>query len=164
MVLIRAATGWPFATKYARAMFGQGRETVDVAYPGDVIGAFNATALRPGDTLYDAEMVEFPPIPSFTPEHFPAAPAVGRLQFDVVLRRLEHEFGARAELKHLGYTLARHTDSEVAAGLAGQRDAGSDPPPRSGPARLVHRRVAAGRGPAGPHPASRSTRSWPAPT
>ncbi len=162
MVLTHAATGRPFATKYAQAMFGQERETVDVAYPGDVIGLVNATALRPGDTLFDAQAVEFPPIPSFAPEHFavvrskdaskhkqfrkgieqlgtegvvqvlasnlrgdqaPVLAAVGPLQFDVVLNRLEHEFGARAELEPLGYTLARRTDPEGAASLAGQRGA-----------------------------------------
>jgi len=162
MVLTHAATGRPFATKYAQAMFGQERETVDVAYPGDVIGLVNATALRPGDTLFAAQAVEFPPIPSFAPEHFavvrskdaskhkqfrkgieqlgtegvvqvlssdlrgdqaPVLAAVGPLQFDVVLHRLEHEFGARAELEHLRYTLARRTDTEGAASLAGQRGA-----------------------------------------
>jgi peptide chain release factor 3 len=51
----------------------------------------------------------------------PVLAAVGPLQFDVVLNRLEHEFGARAELEHLGYTLARRTDAEGAAGLAGVR-------------------------------------------
>jgi peptide chain release factor 3 len=160
MVLTHAATGRPFATKYAQAMFGADRETVDLAYPGDVIGLVNATALRPGDTLYDARPVEFPPIPSFAPEHFavvrckdagkhkqfrkgieqlgtegvvqvlssdlrgdqaPVLAAVGPLQFDVVLHRLEHEFGARADLEHLGYTMARRTDAGGAAGLAGQR-------------------------------------------
>ncbi len=161
MVLTHAATGRPFATKYAQAMFGQDRETVEVAYPGDVIGLVNATALRPGDTLYAGEApVEFPPIPSFAPEHFavvrgkdagkqkqfrrgieqldtegvvqvlasdlrgdqaPVLAAVGPLQFDVVLHRLEFEFGARAELDHLDYTLARRTDAEGARALAGQR-------------------------------------------
>ncbi len=160
MVLTHAATGRPFATKYAQSMFGQDRETVDVAYPGDVIGLVNATALRPGDTLYDRLSVEFPPIPSFAPEHFavvrckeagkhkqfrrgieqldtegvvqvltsdlrgdqaPVLAAVGPLQFDVVLHRLEHEFGARAELDHLEYTLARRTDLEGAEALRGQR-------------------------------------------
>ena len=55
MVLTHAATGRPFATKYAQSMFGQDRETVDEAFPGDVIGLVNATALRPGDTLYSGE-------------------------------------------------------------------------------------------------------------
>jgi peptide chain release factor 3 len=163
MVLTHAATGRPFATKYAQAMFGQDRETVDIAYPGDVIGLVNATALRPGDTLYgDGPRVEFPPIPSFAPEHFavvrckdagkhkqfrrgieqldtegvvqvlssdlrgdqaPVLAAVGPLQFDVVLHRLSQEFGARAELDHLDYSMARRTDASGAQGLAGQRGA-----------------------------------------
>ena len=161
MVLTHAATGRPFATKYAQSMFGQDRETVEEAFPGDVIGLVNATALRPGDTLYAGGIpVEFPPIPSFAPEHFavvrgkeagkakqfrrgieqldtegvvqvlssdlrgdqaPVLAAVGPLQFDVVLHRLEHEFGARAELDHLDYTLARRTDAEGVRALAGQR-------------------------------------------
>jgi peptide chain release factor 3 len=160
MVLTHAATGRPFATKYAQAMFGQERETVEVAFPGDVIGLVNATALRPGDTLYADIPVSFPPIPSFAPEHFgvvrckdagkykqfrrgidqldtegvvqilasdlrgdqaPVLAAVGPLQFDVVLHRLEHEFGARSELDHLGYSIARLTDEAGITTLAGVR-------------------------------------------
>ncbi|GII75788.1 peptide chain release factor 3 [Sphaerisporangium rufum] len=73
MVLTHAATGRPFATKYAQTVFGQERATVDEAYPGDVVGLVNAGALRPGDTLYEGPAVEFPPIPSFAPEHFAVA-------------------------------------------------------------------------------------------
>ena len=162
VVLTHAATGKPFATKYAQAMFGQDRETLNVAYPGDVIGLVNATALRPGDTLYAEQPVQFPPIPAFAPEHFavvrckdagkskqfrkgigqldtegvvqvlssdlrgdqaPVLAAVGPLQFDVVLHRLAQEYSAPAELDHLDYTLARRTDAEGAAALAGQRGA-----------------------------------------
>ena len=162
MVLTHAATGRPFATKYAQAMFGQERETVETAYPGDVIGLVNAGALRPGDTLYADVPVAFPPIPSFAPEHFgvvrckdagkykqfrrgidqldtegvvqvlasdlrgdqaPVLAAVGPLQFDVVLHRLEHEFGARSELDSLGYELARLTDEDGVTALAGVRGA-----------------------------------------
>jgi peptide chain release factor 3 len=162
MVLTHAATGRPFATKYAQAMFGQERETVEVAFPGDVIGLVNAGALRPGDTLYADVPVSFPPIPSFSPEHFgvvrckdagkfkqfrrgidqldtegvvqvlssdlrgdqaPVLAAVGPLQFDVVLHRLEHEFGAKSELSHLDYSIARLTDETGVAALAGARGA-----------------------------------------
>jgi peptide chain release factor 3 len=163
MVLTHAATGRPFATKYAQAMFGQDRETVELAYPGDVIGLVNAGALRPGDTLYaSGPPVAFPPIPSFAPEHFgvvrckdagkykqfrrgidqldtegvvqvlssdvrgdqaPVLAAVGPLQFDVVLHRLEHEFGARSELDRLNYEIARLTDAAGAEALAGTRGA-----------------------------------------
>jgi peptide chain release factor 3 len=162
MVLTHAATGRPFATKYAQAMFGQERETVETAFPGDVIGLVNATALRPGDTLYADVPVSYPPIPSFAPEHFgvvrckdagkykqfrrgidqldtegvvqvlasdlrgdqaPVLAAVGPLQFDVVLHRLENEFGAKSELTHLDYELARQTDEAGQEALKGARGA-----------------------------------------
>ncbi len=162
MVLTHAATGRPFATKYAHAMFGQERETVETAFPGDVIGLVNATALRPGDTLYAGAPVQYPPIPSFAPEHFgvvrckdagkykqfrrgidqldtegvvqvlssdlrgdqaPVLAAVGPLQFDVVLHRLEHEFGAKSELSHLDYQIARLTDEAGLEALKGARGA-----------------------------------------
>jgi peptide chain release factor 3 len=162
MVLTHAATGRPFATKYAQAMFGQERETVETAFPGDVIGLVNATALRPGDTLYADIPVSYPPIPSFAPEHFavvrckdagkykqfrrgidqldtegvvqvlssdlrgdqaPVLAAVGPLQFDVVMHRLEHEFGAKSELSHLDYELARVTDEAGVETLKGARGA-----------------------------------------
>jgi len=73
MVLTHAATGRPFATKYAQSVFGAQRTTVEEAFPGDIVGLVNAGALRPGDTLYEAEPVTFPPIPSFAPEHFAVA-------------------------------------------------------------------------------------------
>jgi peptide chain release factor 3 len=162
MVLTHAATGRPFATKYAQAMFGQERETLETAFPGDVIGLVNATALRPGDTLYADAPVSYPPIPSFAPEHFgvvrckdagkykqfrrgidqldtegvvqvlssdlrgdqaPVLAAVGPLQFDVVLHRLEHEFGAKSELSRLDYDIARLTDEAGLEALKGARGA-----------------------------------------
>jgi peptide chain release factor 3 len=70
MVVTHAQTGKPFATKYAQAVFGRDRSTVDTAYPGDVVGLVNAMALAPGDTLYSGPKAQFPPIPSFAPEHF----------------------------------------------------------------------------------------------
>ncbi|MEV6958661.1 peptide chain release factor 3 [Streptomyces sp. NPDC051207] len=73
MTAIRAATGKPFATKYAHSVFGQDRSMVDIAYPGDVVGLVNATALRVGDTLYAEQAAVFPPMPTFAPEHFAVA-------------------------------------------------------------------------------------------
>jgi peptide chain release factor 3 len=72
-VLTHATTGKPFVTKYAQSVFGQQRSTLDTAWPGDVIGLANAAALRPGDTLYRDVPVEYPPIPSFSPEYFAVA-------------------------------------------------------------------------------------------
>ncbi|MFJ4919361.1 peptide chain release factor 3 [Streptomyces sp. NPDC088725] len=71
--VIRATSGKPFATKYAHSVFGQDRSSVDTAYPGDVVGVGNAAALRVGDTLYDGPAAQFPPMPTFAPEHFAVA-------------------------------------------------------------------------------------------
>jgi peptide chain release factor 3 len=70
MVVTHAATGRPFATKYAQHVFGRERESVDVAWPGDVVGLVNANALSVGDTLYVDAKVAFPPLTTFAPEHF----------------------------------------------------------------------------------------------
>jgi peptide chain release factor 3 len=60
--------GKPFATKYAASMFGADRVTVEDAWPGDIVGLVNARGLHLGDSLYESEVVTFPPIPSFAPE------------------------------------------------------------------------------------------------
>ncbi|HEY4378193.1 MAG TPA: peptide chain release factor 3, partial [Acidimicrobiales bacterium] len=73
MVVTHGATGKPFATKYAHQVFGQERETIEEAFPGDVIGLVNATDVRVGDSLWADEAVTFPRIPSFAPEHFSVA-------------------------------------------------------------------------------------------
>jgi len=73
MVLTCDRSGKPFATKYASTVFGAERSTVDVAYPGDVVGLVNATGLNLGDSLYESTPVTFPPIPRFSPEVFASA-------------------------------------------------------------------------------------------
>lgn len=70
MVVTHSQTNRPFATKYALTVFGRDRETIEQAYPGDVVGLVNASGLRPGDTLYKGKKTEYPPIPQFAPEHF----------------------------------------------------------------------------------------------
>lgn len=93
-VLTHAATGKPFVTKYAQSVFGQQRTTLDDAWPGDVIGLANAAALRPGDTLYRDIPVVYPPIPSFSPEHFAVARGTDpskHKQFRKGIQQLEQE-------------------------------------------------------------------------
>ena len=93
-VVTHSATGKPFATKYAQQVFGRERTTVDLAYPGDVVGLVNASSLRVGDSLYVDEPVTFPPIPSFAPEHFAVCRAKdsGRYkQFRRGIEQLEQE-------------------------------------------------------------------------
>ncbi|HEV8296097.1 MAG TPA: peptide chain release factor 3 [Acidimicrobiales bacterium] len=94
MVLTHGRTGKPFATKYAHSVFGQERETIEEAYPGDVVGLVNATDVRIGDTLYVDEPVTFPRLPSFSPEHFAVARVKdsGRFkQFRKAIAQLDEE-------------------------------------------------------------------------
>ena len=160
MVITHGPSGKPFATKYAHQVFGSERETIEDAYPGDVVGLVNATEVRVGDTLWRDEQVEYPAIPTFAPEHFsvarvrdtakfkqfrrgiaqldqegvvqvlrdadqgdgaPVLAAVGPMQFDVAVYRLENEFGAPVELSPTSYRIARRTDGPSAEGLRGMR-------------------------------------------
>ena len=82
------------ATKYATTAFGSDRETVETAFPGDIIGLINANDLRIGDTLYADGVVEFPGVPRFEPEVFATARPLdsGRFkQFRKGLSQLDEE-------------------------------------------------------------------------
>ena len=152
MTLIHEPTGRPFTTKYATSLFGAERLTVDDAWPGDVIGLVNASNLRIGDTLHQADPVAFPPIPVFAPEMIatarpkdvsrhkqfrkgldqlqaegviqvlrrpdgdptPILAAVGTMQFEVLVYRLEHEFGAPVDLDPPEARVVRRTDTATA--------------------------------------------------
>lgn len=70
MIVTHADSGRPFSTKYAQAVFGRERTSVETAFPGDIVGLVNASALRVGDTVYDGTPVRFPRIEAFAPEHF----------------------------------------------------------------------------------------------
>jgi peptide chain release factor 3 len=68
MVLTHGPSGKPFSTKYAASVFGAERNTIDDAWPGDVVGLVNASGLHIGDSLYASGPVVFPSIPAFAPE------------------------------------------------------------------------------------------------
>jgi peptide chain release factor 3 len=51
-------------------LFARERETVETAYPGDVIGLSNPGIFTIGDTVTDGEKLQFAAIPAFPPEHF----------------------------------------------------------------------------------------------
>ncbi len=70
MTLVNHRSGRSLSTKHAHQVFGRDRETVDTAYPGDVVGLVNATDLRIGDSLSVGGKALFPSIPTFAPEHF----------------------------------------------------------------------------------------------
>lgn len=70
MQVTHAQSGRSFSTKYALTVFGRTRETVETAFPGDIVGLVNAGALAPGDTIFSGRKVQYPPMPQFAPEHF----------------------------------------------------------------------------------------------
>lgn len=70
MQVTHAQSGRSFSTKYALTVFGRTRDTVEEAYPGDIVGLVNAGSLAPGDTIYEGKKVQFKPMPQFAPEAF----------------------------------------------------------------------------------------------
>ena len=161
MQVTNVRTGRSFSTKYAHQIFGRERDTVERAFPGDIVGLVNAGDLHIGDTVTTGAKFLYPPIPTFAPEHFrvgrnmdtarykqfrrgvtqldeegvvqvlrhpdrgeqePILAAVGPMQYDVAVYRLENEFGAKIELTPTPYVLARRTDREGAERLRGRRN------------------------------------------
>ncbi len=70
MKVFHPRTGRTLALTRPQKMFGQERETTDVAYAGDVIGLNNPGAFAVGDTVCTGPSRQFPQIPSFSPELF----------------------------------------------------------------------------------------------
>ncbi len=89
MTVTHEPSGRPFTTKYAASVFGADRDTIDEAFPGDVIGLVNASDLAIGDTLYDGEPVRYPAIPTFAPELFAAARAIDTSRYKQFRRGLD---------------------------------------------------------------------------
>ncbi len=131
---------------YANQFMARDRETVEVAYSGDIVGINDTGNFQIGDSVSDGRPVNFAGIPRFSPEHFgklvvsdalkrkqlekgvrqlvdegsiqlfydprvgwqdPILGVVGILQFDVLLFRLQDEYGVDSKLDSLPYTLAR---------------------------------------------------------
>ena len=124
----------------------QERETVDVAYAGDIVGVNDTGNFQIGDAITSGKTIEFDPIPKFAPELFarlsvtdamkrqklqkglkqiseegavqlfidpligaqdPIIGVVGELQFEVLLFRLQDEYGLEVRLNRLSFGVAR---------------------------------------------------------
>lgn len=75
-------------------LFAQERETVEEAFPGDVVGLVNPGLFAIGDTLCEGEPIRFSPVPRFPPECFARIEnrSTGRhKQFHAGLAQLEEE-------------------------------------------------------------------------
>ena len=87
-------SGRAVGTKYVTTAFGNDRETIEEAFPGDIIGLVNAGDLRIGDTIYAGKKVEFPGVPRFAPEVFASARPLDRSkikQFRKGIEQLDQE-------------------------------------------------------------------------
>jgi peptide chain release factor 3 len=133
-------------------LFARERETVDEAFPGDVVGLSNPGLLEIGDTLCVGNTIQYAAIPRFAPERFgvlvspdiarykqfqegvsqlesegvvqvfysvnrsrrePIVAAVGDLQFDVLVARLQAEYNVEARVERMGHTAARWLEGDA---------------------------------------------------
>jgi len=70
MTVSHARTGKTVRLSRPQKLFAQDRESIDVAYPGDVIGLNNPGVFAIGDTIYNGKKLEYEGIPCFSPELF----------------------------------------------------------------------------------------------
>ncbi|PWH87010.1 peptide chain release factor 3 [Brumimicrobium oceani] len=122
------------------SFMAQDKSIVDEAFPGDVIGLYDSSNFKIGDTLTEGKDFNFVGIPSFSPEFFQelrnddpmkskqldkgirqlmdegvaqmfiqepgsrkVIGTVGQLQFEVILYRLLHEYGAKCSFTPMNY-------------------------------------------------------------
>jgi peptide chain release factor 3 len=98
----------------ATAFMAQNKETIDEAFPGDIVGLYDTGNLKIGDTLTEGENGTFKGIPSFSPEIFKEVinlDAMKSKQLDKGLRQLmdegvaqlfTYEMGARKAVGTVG--------------------------------------------------------------
>lgn len=70
MTVTHGRTGKRVKLNSSHKLFGRERETVDEAYPGDIIGIVGHSEFAVGDTLTADEAIRYDEIPRFTPETF----------------------------------------------------------------------------------------------
>ena len=138
MVVPDPKTGRPVRLAYPQKLFGQDRETMEIGYPGDIVGLVAHDPFHIGDTLSTRPDIRYDEIPRFAPEVFgylrntnpsrykqfktgldqlldegviqtfklidsyqnvPLLGAVGQLQFEVVVYRMQNEYGAELRLE-----------------------------------------------------------------
>jgi peptide chain release factor 3 len=70
MVVNHARSGKNVRLSHPQKLFGQGRQSLEEAFPGDVIGLNNPGVFAIGDTIYQGKKLEYEGIPCFSPEMF----------------------------------------------------------------------------------------------
>jgi peptide chain release factor 3 len=107
MEVLHVRSGKTIRLRRAHRVFGQERETVDEAYPGDIVGLVNPGEFRLGDTICEGQPIAFEPLPTFAPEQF----AVLRCQDTA--RRKQFERGL-SQLLEEGVVQLFHDPSSIA--------------------------------------------------
>ncbi len=104
MTVTQADTNKEIKLAQPQAFMADARESVETAYPGDIIGLFDPGVFRLGDTLFTGAPVRFERIPLFAPEHFArlaAMDSIKRKQFVKGVAQLAEE-GAIQTFKRVG--------------------------------------------------------------
>ena len=70
MEVLHARTGKKMKMRRAHRVFGKERETMDEAFPGDILGLTNPGDFHLGDTICEGAPLHFEPLPQFSPEYF----------------------------------------------------------------------------------------------
>jgi peptide chain release factor 3 len=70
MQAFHTVSGKKIRLSNSQKLFGQERETVDEAYPGDIIGFIGNSNFGIGDTITEDQSIVYHEIPKFAPEHF----------------------------------------------------------------------------------------------
>jgi peptide chain release factor 3 len=81
MSVVHTRTGRRVRLSSSHKLFGRERETIDEAYPGDVVGLVGHSDFRIGDTLAEDASLVFREIPRFTPECFACLHSPSTAQF-----------------------------------------------------------------------------------
>jgi peptide chain release factor 3 len=76
MTVRNGRTGNTVRLSRAMRLFADERESLDVAYAGDVVGLANPGVFAIGDSLFSGKPVAFGTIPAFAPEHFAAVRSI----------------------------------------------------------------------------------------
>ncbi len=70
MAVHHARLGTKIRLSRPHKLFARDRETVETAYPGDILGLINPGSFTIGDTVSSGKKVRFEGVPLFPPEHF----------------------------------------------------------------------------------------------
>ena len=70
MTVTNSRTNKPIQLSQPKRLFAQERQTIEKAYPGDIVGFTNPGGFAIGDTISGGKSLKFPGIPTFAPELF----------------------------------------------------------------------------------------------